>query len=97
VPLCNLTSKFKVWVNIIFNLISGVKVGDRVVWLREPPQSNESGIVKWIGNIESEEIAGIEFVSGYTLSYYLLIKPDFNFASETRNNLLLLIIWNYFS
>ncbi|XP_021952606.1 ubiquitin carboxyl-terminal hydrolase CYLD isoform X2 [Folsomia candida] len=39
----------------------GVKVGDRVVWLREPPQTNEAGKVKWIGIIENEEIAGIEF------------------------------------
>lgn len=41
----------------------GVKVGDRVVWLRESPHCNEAGKVKWIGIIEHEEIAGIEFVS----------------------------------
>ncbi len=48
---------------MFYYIISGVKVGDRIVWLRESPHNNESGIVKWIGVIENEEIAGIEFVS----------------------------------
>ncbi|ODN04569.1 Ubiquitin carboxyl-terminal hydrolase CYLD [Orchesella cincta] len=39
----------------------GVKKGDRVVWVREPPETNESGVIRWTGVIEGEEIAGIEF------------------------------------
>jgi len=38
-----------------------VKLGDRVLWLRDGSKSNEAGIVKWIGVIENEQIAGIEF------------------------------------
>jgi hypothetical protein len=77
-----------IWKNKVSKLVvrdnlSGVKVGDRVVWLRESPYSNESGRVKWIGVIEGEEIAGIEFVSRSTplcaeiLIYYCRLLSEF--------------------
>jgi ubiquitin thioesterase CYLD len=43
--------------------INTLKVGDRVVWVRETRgyTTQESGTVRWLGQIENEEIAGIEF------------------------------------
>jgi hypothetical protein len=38
-------------------------LGSRVVWIREPNASNEAGVVRWLGQISGEDIAGIEFVS----------------------------------
>lgn len=74
----------------MFVVISGVKVGDRVVWLREPPQTNEAGKVKWIGIIENEEIAGIEFVSIYKT--YVCKTKGFQFLPSLLLLSLLLLV-----
>ena len=40
-----------------------LKIGDRIVWAREETGRSEAGVVKWLGYIQGEQIAGIEFVS----------------------------------
>ncbi|CAG7717370.1 unnamed protein product [Allacma fusca] len=40
---------------------SGLKIGDRIIWAREETGRSEAGVVKWLGVIHGEQIAGIEF------------------------------------
>ncbi len=49
-----------------------MRVGDRVCWIREE-EGKEFGTVRWIGVINYEEIAGVEFVSYCLLAIYCTI------------------------